>query len=257
MKKRIVLSLVAIALFVIDSNAQTQKIDESAWMTIASEKAEFSLRMPKSSLVHVDGTAQLPLTSLIGFDESVSIRYSRTKEPGAKKTWRNWGSPANKDALVAEQRIDDVELRMIVTNDGKYRLSIYAASDSNFYYLSIVGKSKEDPAIAYVLNSIRIKGRPLVISKDSAAQNDGAPVELSSLKTSQEIIDVLKAKRPKWNGKITYKPLAAYTKTETDMSVREPVDLTALKPKFNFSPMLKGGLIRLRVVYKADGRSAI
>ncbi len=253
MKLFFITSLIAILLFAVDAAAQTPKVDESAWMTVVSEKSEFSLRMPRSSLVHVDDSDRLPRTTLFGFDGGVSIRFARTKNQRAKEVLRARSYSESEKVLAVEQKIADVELRMLITNDDPYRLTISAASDSKFYNLSITGQSKDDPAIAYVLGSIRIKGEPFVISKNRAAQDDGPPTELSSLKTSNEITDALKAKRPKWNGKINYKPLAEYVKTETEKSVREPIELTALRPKFNFSPFLKGGLIRLRVVFKADG----
>lgn len=253
MKTLIAMTLVAIVSVAIDAVAQTPKIDESAWITVASEKAEFSLRMPKSTLVHVDETERFPRTTLFGFDGGVSIRFVRTKTPLARETFRASTFAPSAKAVAAEQKIEDVDLRTVISNAETYRLNISAASDSKFYLLLISGASKDDPAIAYVLRSIRIKGKPIVESKDGPERDDNAPIELNSLKTSPEIAEALKAKRPKWNGKVTYEPLAAYKKTEPDKSVREPVELTALRPKFNFVPMLKGGLIRFSVVFKADG----
>lgn len=252
MKRFVFFSIFAIAIVVAGADAQVRKIDESEWMTVVSEKAEFSVRMPKSSLVQVDDE-KFPRTTLYGFQGGVAIRFARTKTPLAKQTFRASTFAAGEKVAVAEQKIDDIELRTIITNDKAYRLSITAASDSKFYLLLISGRSKDDPAIAYVLSSIRVKGQPIVESKDGKATDASAPIELKSLKTSKEIADALDAKRPKWNGKITYEPLAAYRKTETDETVRDPVELTALRPRFNFSPMLKGGLIRFTVVFKADG----
>lgn len=253
MKFLITSSLIVVAFLNANSYSQSRAIDESAWMTIATENSEFVLRMPRSSLVQVEDDRQNPRTSLFGFDSGVSIHFSQTKTSSAKEWMKARGVP--RDGTVESTfKIGNIDMRTIISNDGMYRLTIVAASKSRYFVLSISGENKDDPAIAYVLSSVRINGTPIVERKDGPPlQEQSVPIELGSLKTSKEITDALKAKRPKWNGNVTYEPLSAFKKSEKIASVRPPIELNSLRPKFNPSFTNSSGLIRFRVVFKADG----
>lgn len=253
MKKLIVTSIIAIAFVLSGIDARPQKIDESAWMTVTSEKGEFSLRMPKSSLVHVDDAGDYPQTTLFGFDRGVTLRFACTKTSKAREFFRAEIFPERENASFAEQRIDGVDLRTVVSHDGIYRISISAAGDRRHYYLSITGKDRDDPAIFYVVNSIRIKNKPIVQTAGGTTDDPEQPVDISTLENSPEVADALKFKRPKWKGKVTYAPLASFKKSEPDDNVREPFLLGVFKPVYYFPPWPKNGVIRLKVVLKADG----
>lgn len=251
--KLFVTSLIVMVFLSVGSKAQPRMIDESAWMTFASEKAEFSLRMPKSSLVHVEDTQMFKRTSLYGFDRGVSVRFSQTKTSKARDWLRARGPKIDDVVVESEFKIEGIGVRTRITVDDFYRMTIVAASNSRYYVLTVSGANKDDPAIAYVLSSIRIKGTPIAKWNETTLNDQGAPVDVDSLKTSPEITNAIKAKRPKWNGKVTYARLAEYKKSDRIKTIREPVELTSVRPNFRPSLAQKGGVIRLRVRLNADG----
>lgn len=251
--KLFVTSLIAIVFLSVGSKSQSATIDESKWTTFAAEKAEFALRMPKSSLVHVEDMQMYKRTSLYGFDRGVSVRFSQTKTSKARDWLRARGPKIDDSVVESDFTIEGVGVRTRITADDVYRMTIVAASDSRYYVLTISGADKDDPAIAYVLSSVRIKGTPIAKWNETTLNDQTTPVQLDSLRTSPEITDAIKAKRPKWNGKVTYARLAEYKKPDRYKSIREPVELTSVRPNFRPSLAEKGGVIRVRVALNADG----
>lgn len=235
--------------------AMTSAQGSAEWVDLEADEGEFSVRVPGG----FGSLKEATKVTAYYHTDGVSGSVQRDKTDGMLRL--SWIRPGRDDKAVY-QAVSFEGFSLIRVTPGPtaraYTETIYIASKNRFYSVTAHGRDRQDPQVRRVLDSIRLKGRPLfrnVVAVPTAARTAGA-ADLADLKTSPEIAAALK--RPDAPAKAARFETVVKTDADDISSTVYTRMLTILrkdKAVYTDDARERGvrGSVHGRVLFRADG----
>jgi hypothetical protein len=233
-----------------DSNPYTN------WVGFETPGNVISVSMPKDYLVNVEKIEDGEKKIIYSFANGVMMEFSYYRSEDAKSNLSRIYVEATKNPMIMDFAIDKLAGKQIAYIDSGYRYKLFLASSDMYYLFEVSAASKDQKEIALFLQSIKINGKQFVKSDKNFDGLLTERISTKSLKSSEQVIDLLKRKTGKHAGAVTYEPLAAFRDCKEDLNLRPAILLTTIHPDFSgsFGDAAKGGELKIKMMLSADGQ---
>jgi hypothetical protein len=243
--------LPAVLILLTHINVYSQEV----WSRLEAGNKEISFLIPPNYLVNEETLPFGEMVTVNGHFDETSFYASISDQSNAKANLSRVDIDPSRNPVVLDFELDGVPGRSITYSDRGYEHKIYIATKKGYYYFRVASGSKDDPAVGRFLNSILVRGKPMYQGQAASVETNGA-TRIEALKTSDAVKTALKAKRPKGNSTITFKPLSEFKPCEMDFSVRPAFVLSRLSASGIRPDMLRSnsGRIVFNLQLLATGR---
>jgi TonB family protein len=248
---RAVTIFIVLAILAICSTAQS--VNEANWTTISSKNGDFSVALPADFLVY-DNADRNETTLLSSFGDS-SYKISMIESTNGKErlNFTRKQDKLHEGSQAENYKMGRFEIATYTIEKNVYSLSIYIASSSAFYSISILAKSRDNKAVGAFLKSILLNGKPIIKQSNAPAPIAGKSISAKTLKTSQLIDEALQLKQTQ---KIEIQHDGLIDKVNLDIFYsRQLVLLRKERPTYTESARQDSvqGTVELQILFKGDG----
>lgn len=243
---------------ILSLNIFSQEAAKTDWTNISSPKDNFTILLPPNFLVDNESDRY----RIYAFLDEVTINVHIENDKGAKNRLKQMRQfPFLTDSKVSRFTNGDfIGDFYIFENDKGFSVSIYMASSKAFHVVSVFSPNGENATLEKILNSIKLDNQPLIKKQNPINQNSDSSVPISSLKTSNIVLEALRMKD------------AEKTKIKYDLKIDDidkeklPADkikysrplFILRKPKPPYTDGARqsniSGKVKLQVVFRADGQ---
>jgi len=248
--------LLVLFLFTLTSFSQDAQQNQGKWIRIETANQELSISFPQDYLVNIESKSIGGKTTIIGFQNGVSMKMSFSKKYDSKENLGRIRVDNAKEPTVLNFKIGDIYGKSITYGKNEYRSNFYLASKNFFYIIEVSAQSKEKSEVTQFLQSIRLKDQPLIVADSNSKEPQAEVISAKSLKTSPQIIEVVKRKTEKIERKITFESLASFKEEPIDYSIRPAflLDNIGPDPSANFTGVTKGGEVKIKLQLLSNGQ---
>jgi len=239
----------------------TSDVDsQTVWKHLEAGNREISFSLPEGFLFNKERSSAYDGMDLFAFENGVTLRASISNQQDPVANLSRVSIETTRAPAVLDFEISGIRGRSVTMIDRGYEHKLYFASKKSYYVLEVISESKDNSAVAAFLRSIRIKGQPLLESSDGEpSSSDGEATSIKSLKPSPEVAEAHKRKTGKFEGKVEFEPLSAYSPCSQDPNVRPAFVVTSLMPDMASLPAHRGpvnmsGDMLINVRLLSDGR---
>jgi hypothetical protein len=242
----------ALCLLVLSSAAAAQE----RWKRIESNDKEISFALPPDFLFNKMRNQMDDVNSFAAFASGTSVSINVSDPPDPKSNLGRVFIDQARNPAVLDFEVEGVRGRSVTYTDRGYEHNMFLASNKGYYVVRLSSASKDDPVAGRFLRSLRVKGNAMFKGPVMPGEAEDDAVSIRSLKASAEVEKALDRKRPKWDGKLTFKTLAEFTPCGLDLSVAPPFVLSRLSPE-NLGAAAafgtQGGTLKINVTLLASG----
>jgi hypothetical protein len=230
------------------------------WTRIETEDKELSVSFPSDFLVDAKTDVSDQRRRIIGFENGVVMELKTYKPDDPQKRLGIMFSNTFGDSQLTSFNFENFTGKNFVVSKTRYLNTISLASKENFYTLSITAQNQNKPEISRFLYSIRLNGKPLFNKKAPQSETTDGLVSLSSLETSQKVLEAFNRRTEDTNGNITYElnQTEGSDETELDSSKKPAIILLNAPPKpdkiFKGDRVYGISVINLKATLLANGQ---
>jgi hypothetical protein len=254
--KDITILFLVFFLFTLKGFAQDVQQNQSKWVRIETDNKELSISFPQDYLVNNESNNNNNKTTIIGFQNGVSIKMSFSKQTNSKENLGRIRVDKTKEPTVLDFKVNDFFGKSITYSKNEYRSNFFLASKNFYYIIEVSAQSKEKSEVTQFLQSIRLKDQPLIVADSNINEPNAEVISAKSLKTSPQIIEVLKRKTEKAERKISFESLTNFKEEAIDYTMRPAFLLANIGPELtaNFNGVTKGGEVKVRLQLLSNGQ---
>ena len=233
---------------------------QTNWKRLEAGNNEISFSLPEGFLFKKERRSAYEGMDLFAFENGVTLRVSVSTQQDPVANLSRISIETARFPAVLDFEISGIRGRSVTMTDRGYEHQLYFASKKRYYVLDVVSESKDNSTVVAFLRSILIKGQPLLESAaGEPSSSDGEATSIKSLRPSPEVAEAHKRKTGKFEGKVEFEPLAAYTPCPHEPKVRPAFLVTSLTPEMgslprNQGPVNMSGDMLINVRLLSDGR---
>jgi hypothetical protein len=251
----------AVLLFALSISSYAAKAQDPVknWVTLESNKKEFSVSVPPDFIVTEESERLYEQKTVWAFTDGVRIEVGVSKDlhTRARAKLPNVRIDNDRDPKVLDFEFEGIPGKYITFKKGGWESRIYFASGDWYYRVEIAGDKADSQTVIRFLDSIRIKGKQFLAAAAGTWPEPDTTLLFDSLEESPEIKKVKKQKAPPFGGTVQYRPLAEFKPCPADAQVRPAVLASSLKPEMSFRIRdirnAESGEVRVQYELRADG----
>ena len=171
-----------------------QQITDDNWTTLNGRRNGFSVSLPGKYVVHRSEMFS-ELTVAAGGNKMTVIFRAIETEMGQRVSGKVLSNPRGEDHKIAAYKKGKFDIQTEIIDGAVFDIAIQATSSEGYYSIHITADKAENPIALAVLRSIKLEGQPLLKRNDGIGDPSYATIDLSALRPTQEVLDVLKHKQ--------------------------------------------------------------